>query len=246
MICQNCKTIVESEINFCPNCGISIHKKGQIEKNEHVNKVILFYIVMLVFLVITFILYKEGISLIKEIVIEGVFAVIILAFTFFDFKNIVKLYNLPKINLLFFTGVVLTPFITGFLVYYGIEFVNIYLFDESQNYFSEYIDYPNSMFWAVLFVAILPPVFEELGFRGFLFNQLIKITSPKVTIALTAFIFALVHLSIISLLWIFPFGLLLGYLRYKYNTLWLGMIIHFIHNLIVLSLDYYYFDTTLL
>ena len=99
---------------------------------------------------------------------------------------------------------------------------------------------------AFLFIAITPPVFEELAYRGFLFNQLEKVTSPQTTIILTAFIFALVHFSIISLLWIFPFGLLLGYLRYKYNTLWLGIVIHFIHNLIVLSLDYYYFETALL
>jgi len=37
-----------------------------------------------------------------------------------------------------------------------------------------------------------------------------------------------------------------GVLRSKYETLRLGVIIHFIHNLIVLSLDYYYFDITLL
>ena len=85
-------------------------------------------------------------------------------------------------------------------------------------------------------------VFEELAFRGYLYNQLRKVTSDKNTIIATAFLFALIHFSFLSLIWIFPFGLLLGYFRKKYNTLWLGMIIHFIHNFIVLMLDYYFYS----
>ncbi len=246
MVCQACKTSLGDEMNFCSNCGMSIAKTKQTKRNEHLNLVISFYVVMLLFLITTFFVYKEGSTLIKEIIIESIFALVILGFTFFDFKNIVKLYKIPKINPLLFLGVILTPFVTAFLVYFGMEFLNIALFDESQNYYLEYVNYPNSLFWAILFIAVFPPIFEELAFRGFLFNQLNSIASANATIVLTAFIFALVHLSILSLLWIFPFGLLLGYLRHKYNTLWLGMIIHFIHNLIVLYLDYYYYDTALL
>tara|TARA_Y100000780_G_C13561857_1_gene369410 strand:- start:355 stop:666 length:312 start_codon:yes stop_codon:yes gene_type:complete len=101
------------------------------------------------------------------------------------------------------------------------------------------------MFWAILFIAITPPIFEELAFRGFLFNQLQKVVSERVTIIATAFIFALVHFSFISLLWIFPFGIVLGYLRSKYNTLWYGIIIHFIHNFLVLMMDYYFYNSSL-
>jgi membrane protease YdiL (CAAX protease family) len=31
--------------------------------------------------------------------------------------------------------------------------------------------------------------------------------------------------------------LVLGYLRSRYNTLWLGIIIHFIHNLSIVLID---------
>ncbi|WP_106795073.1 type II CAAX prenyl endopeptidase Rce1 family protein [Aquimarina sp. Aq78] len=244
MICKACNTILENEVNFCPNCGIATVKAEIVKKSEHLNLVIAFYVVMLAFLIVTVFIYRDG-TLVEEIVVESIFALIIVGFTFYDFKNIIELYRFPKINVLLFLGIILAPFITAFLVYYGIEIVNVLLFDESQNYYLEYVGYPNALFWAILFVAVLPPIFEELAFRGFLFNQLNKITSAKATIILTAFIFALIHLSVLSLLWIFPFGLLLGYLRYRYKTLWLGMIIHFIHNLIVLSLDYYYYTTLL-
>ncbi|WP_299432898.1 CPBP family intramembrane glutamic endopeptidase [uncultured Aquimarina sp.] len=246
MVCQTCNTSLETVANFCPNCGTSIKKTKLKERNEHLNLVIAFYIVMLVFLIANYFLYQESSSLVQEIATESVFALIIVGFTFFDFKNIIKLYRFPKVDLLALIGYLLIPFASAFVVYYSVEFINVQLSEETYNYYLGYIDYPNPMFWAILFIAIFPPIFEELGFRGFLYNQLNKITSTKVTIILTAFIFALVHFSIISLLWIFPFGLLLGYLRHKYNTLWIGMIIHFIHNFIVLYLDYYYFDSTLL
>ncbi|WP_299223063.1 CPBP family intramembrane glutamic endopeptidase [uncultured Aquimarina sp.] len=246
MVCKTCNESLEAVVNFCPSCGTSVTKIGKRDKSEHLNLVIAFYIVMLVFLVINFFLYQDDSSLMQEIATESIFALIIIGFTFFDFKNIIKLYRFPKIDLLPLLGYITIPFASAFLVYYAVEFINVQLSDETYNYYFGYVDYPNPMFWAVLFVAIFPPIFEELGFRGFLYNQLNKIASTKVTIILTAFIFALVHFSVISLLWIFPFGLLLGYLRHKYNTLWIGMIIHFIHNFIVLYLDYYYFDSTLL
>ncbi|WP_108803448.1 CPBP family intramembrane glutamic endopeptidase [Aquimarina sp. Aq107] len=246
MICKTCNTSLDNARNFCPNCGVSIKKIAQNEKSQHLNLVIAFYIVMLLFLVINYFVYQDDSSLVQEIAIESIFALLMIGFTFFDFKNIIKLYRFPKIQPLAFLGYLLVPIASGFVVYYAVEFINVQLSDESYNYYLGCIDYPNPMFWAILFVAIFPPVFEELGFRGFLYNQLNQITSTKVTIILTSFIFALIHFSIISLLWIFPFGLLLGYLRYKYNTLWIGMIIHFIHNFIVLYLDYYYYNSTLL
>ena len=107
----------------------------------------------------------------------------------------------------------------------------------------DYEAYTNTFFWVLIFYTVIPPIFEELAFRGFLFNQLRTIVSPSVTILATAFIFALIHFSWISIVWIFPFGIVLGYLRHRYNTLWLGMIIHFIHNLLVVLLDYYYYNS---
>ena len=133
---------------------------------------------------------------------------------------------------------IFVPIASAFLVYYGIEWVNNALEFTDENIFEEYSYYNNSLFWAIIFTAILPPVFEELAFRGFLFNQMRKVSSIQVTIIATSFIFALVHFSFISFLWIFPFGIFLGYLRQRYQTLWLPMIVHFIHNFLVLMLDY--------
>ncbi|GAA4111587.1 hypothetical protein GCM10022393_09410 [Aquimarina addita] len=246
MICQTCKTSLPAEVNFCPDCGMSTKEVIQIDGKSPLYLIITFYIVDLIFLTTIYFVYQNGSSLTTEIVIEIIAAFIAIGFASVDAKAIIKLYRFPKINVLAVLAMIIIPLITGVTVYYGIEILNTTIFDESSNTYLGYVMYPNPIFWAIFFTTITPPIFEELVYRGFLFNQLQKITSIRVTIILTAFIFALAHFSIISLLWIFPFGLLLGYIRHKYKTLWLGMIIHFIHNLIVLSLDYYYYDNILL
>ncbi len=243
--CQSCKISILAHINYCPSCGNAIKKKVQSTIHHHLNLIIAFYVVTILFFIGVYLVTKNGEgSLQQEILIECISALIVIGFVSIDYRNIIQLYKIPKIAPLVYLAVFLAPIITAFTVYYGIEIINDSLFNDSSNYYAAYTTYENPMIWATLFIVILPPIFEELAFRGFLFNQLQKVTSTNITIILTAFIFALVHFSVVSLLWIFPFGLLLGYVRHKYNTLWLGMIIHFIHNLIVLSLDYYYYNST--
>ncbi|TYP76119.1 CPBP family intramembrane glutamic endopeptidase [Aquimarina intermedia] len=242
MTCHSCTQPINASSNYCAHCGTSISLRKRQTRSEGLNLIIVFYIVELVFLTIVHLIYNDHTSLTTEIAIESVSAALVLIFVFFDIKNIVPLYSLPKLRPLEWIGVLWAPFITGFSVYYGIEWMNAVLFDESTNYYATYVEYNNPFLLAFVFIAILPAIFEEVAFRGFLFNQLERITSVRITILLTAFLFALVHFSFISILWIFPFGLLLGYLRHRYQSLWLGMIIHFVHNLIIVSLDYYYFD----
>ena len=240
--CPHCNKPVFSLDTYCGHCGKKITlKKEQKEKNG-LQLVIIFYLSFLVFAIVSFVLVSENPTLITEIAIEAVFILLTLLFCFFDFKGILALYNWKQINWKILLFSFLFPVFTAFTVYYTIGWLNDLIFYDFGNVFYDYEDYDNTIFWVLVFYTIIPPVFEELAFRGFLFNQLRTFASIPVTILATAFIFALVHFSYISLLWIFPFGIVLGYVRHRYNTLWLGMIIHFVHNFLVVCLDYYYYQ----
>ncbi|WP_299098524.1 type II CAAX endopeptidase family protein [uncultured Winogradskyella sp.] len=243
--CKKCQVTFENEIKFCPNCGVEIKKSIIENRAGTLNLIIVFYVVFLVFIALSYYVNSEiEQSLSSELTTEGIFALLVLGFAVFDFKVILKLYKLPVINWRIIIFTIIFPIFSAFSVYYTFEFLNTYFFEAiDENYYETYVYLNYPLFWSIIFIAILPPIFEELAFRGFLFNQLQKIVSERITIIATAFIFALVHFSFISLLWIFPFGLVLGYLRSKYNTLWYGIVIHFIHNLIVLLLDYYMYTT---
>lgn len=246
-ICNSCNTIYQDEAKFCTNCGKSLVKRAAETRAESLNSIIVFYVIFLVYAVVSYFLYSEyPTSLGVEIGLESVFALLVICFSLIDYKNILRLYKIPYVNwkIIFFSFIF--PVFSALTVYFFTDYTNSFLFDsETDNYYLGYIYLENPMFWAILFIAITPPIFEELAFRGFLFNQLQKVVSERVTIIATAFIFALVHFSFISLLWIFPFGIVLGYLRSKYNTLWYGIIIHFIHNFLVLMMDYYFYNSSL-
>ncbi len=85
-----------------------------------------------------------------------------------------------------------------------------------------------------LMVVIGAPIVEELLFRGFLFSQL-KTTKLGIngSIVLTSLIWTSIHLQydLSLLIPIFFLGLLLGYLMQKYNSLYLVIIVHAVHNL---------------
>ncbi len=117
--------------------------------------------------------------------------------------------------------------------------LNLYLYgysDGLMEYFN-HLEYPLIM--AIIIMAFAPAFFEELAFRGFIFNHIEALGGKNAAIYGSAFIFGLVHFSLLSLIWIIPFGIILAYFRSKYNTILIGMVGHFIHNTLVTLIDYY-------
>ncbi len=92
----------------------------------------------------------------------------------------------------------------------------------------------------ILMIAVIPAIFEELFFRKFLLNELIKKVSPIIAISLTSFIFSIVHFNPIHLLQLFVFGFVLGLIAIRTKSISYSIILHFINN--VLSLIVYYFS----
>ncbi|WGD36120.1 type II CAAX endopeptidase family protein [Olleya sp. YS] len=241
--CKHCNTNFDTEVKFCSQCGHSIVKVVNTKKIQSLNVIISFYVVMLVFIALVYYIDTAfPFNFKADLGIEISFAIIVLAFAFLDIKPILKLYTFKTVNLKLIGFAIITPIITSVLVYFTITFIEYLMsVEETANYFESYLYLEYPLFWSIIFIAIMPPIIEELAFRGVLFNKLKEVTNSRLTIIATAFLFALIHFSILSFFWIFPFGLLLGYLRDRYSTLWLGMIIHFLHNFIVLMLDYFNF-----
>ncbi len=244
--CEQCNTPLQKRAKFCGTCGAAVNKQQNDKLQKSVQYIIVFYLSFLALAIANAILFEEDTSLSSEIVVEAVFILMTLTFCLLDIKAILKLYGLGDIDLKSIVLSIVAPIITAIIVYYTIGWINVVLEGYDNNMYEAYVYYDYPLVYAIIFLAILPPIFEELAFRGFLFNQMRKVSSVQVTIIGTSFIFALVHFSLISFIWIFPFGMLLGYLRQRYQTLWLGMIVHFIHNFLVLMLDYYYYNTTIL
>jgi uncharacterized protein len=121
----------------------------------------------------------------------------------------------------------------SFVVTWVANMINVSINDDV--FYDTYLfeDTPFPLLFSVLFIAVQPAIFEEVAFRGFIFNGIKKVTNASGAIYTSAFLFGIMHLQIISLLWLIPIGLVFALLRNKYNTLWYGVVGHFTYNLCI-------------
>lgn len=232
--CEGCETLLRNDANFCTQCGRRVEKSHYSAAQSQALRLGGTFLVILILMSGTYYVKADGWSYQTRMYFElGIFSMSLLFFVLniHEGKELISLKNIrfPRILQAISVGIA-----TSILVYFGIGFFNKTFLGATENfYYFWYADFPYPKLAIFLFLAVGPAVFEELAFRSFLFNQLLRFFKPRITIVISGFFFALVHFSLISILWIFPFGLFLGYLRWKYNTLWYGVALHFTHNFTV-------------
>ena len=79
-------------------------------------------------------------------------------------------------------------------------------------------------------MVIITPVVEEIIYRGFLINLLLKKYSVKLALIISSLIFAFFHLRFAGIGFLFVYGLFFGYVYYKTNSLIAPILAHFIIN----------------
>jgi len=87
----------------------------------------------------------------------------------------------------------------------------------------------------ILFFCVFPAILEEIAFRGLVQHWLQIAIRPLRAMVLASFLFMVLHFSIISAPYLFGVGMLLGWVRWKTGSLYPSILIHFLHNLIVLE-----------
>lgn len=84
--------------------------------------------------------------------------------------------------------------------------------------------------WEVVLMAVLPPIMEELAFRGIIFTGLSRTLGVAESMIISSFAFALLHLSLPSIITHLPLGLYFCFLRHRSRSLWPSMLAHCLHN----------------
>jgi len=90
--------------------------------------------------------------------------------------------------------------------------------------------------WSIALVVILPPLVEELAFRGVIYGGLRTSLSVGESLIVSSFAFAMIHMSIPTMLTHFPLGLYFGWLRHRSGSLWPGMLAHACHNAVFIAI----------
>lgn len=131
-----------------------------------------------------------------------------------------------------------TAFVSSFVIWFifaALSFLYGYLLDiEIPEDFVNQTKAAPPILIAIVFI-IGAPIVEELLFRGFLFSNLKhSVLGVNGSIILTTILWTSIHVQydFSLLISLFFLGLLLGYIRHKYNSVYLAIVIHAIHNLL--------------
>ena len=98
------------------------------------------------------------------------------------------------------------------------------LWQEAQNGFN----------LSTVFIAscLVGPVFEELLFRGLIYNHLNKKTGTIWAMLISSALFTLLHWNMSEALWLFSAGVIYAILREKSGSIWPPVIAHIIQNVL--------------
>lgn len=105
---------------------------------------------------------------------------------------------------------------------------------EEYSYTESYIKHDYPIYLAVLSIAVFPPIFEEIVFRGVIWAKLERVGKPTEVLVIQACLFSVLHLSPAVFISHFLLGLGLGWLRRTSGSLIPGMIAHAALNGMVL------------
>lgn len=87
----------------------------------------------------------------------------------------------------------------------------------------------------VFFFCISPAILEEIAFRGLVQHWLQVAIRPIRALVLASALFTAMHFSVISAPYLFAVGMTLGWVKWKTGSLYPSILMHFVHNLVVLE-----------
>ena len=254
--------IAEPARRFCPSCGanwlndwidcaICAQRQrtetasDETAAHEHrsIKRAIGLYFSLLAVSLVTLLIYGVGggePSVTSDIIVTIIFSVVAICWCI-PFRN--ELSQLlkqtgPAWAFVIAPLLALGTFVTASAI---VDWLNNVAGVESIGYLEIYQLEGFSLLLPILMIAVQPALIEELAFRGAIMTSLSQIMSRREVLIVSAMMFGILHLSIPSLPHLVLIGLALGWLRWKTNSLYAGMLLHFIHNLLVLLDERYGF-----
>tara|TARA_R110000868_G_scaffold411500_1_gene704768 strand:- start:1245 stop:2234 length:990 start_codon:yes stop_codon:yes gene_type:complete len=130
----------------------------------------------------------------------------------------------------------------GFLGWINVSFFNwlmelfpwLSFFQDLQDQMLEiitgFIKTENAVIYGLIYIALVPAIFEEIMFRGYIQRALEKSWGIRTAIIVSGFMFGAYHLQPSNLLPLSFLGMVFAYVTYISDSLIPAMILHFINN----------------
>jgi membrane protease YdiL (CAAX protease family) len=173
---------------------------------------------------------------ILEILIIGVPAAIMALYYQDNMKQVLRLNKVSASNFwltvgLAITGYIITVFIS--LVWYSL----LSKLGEPMPQDIPSVTTNREYLVAIICICLIPAVCEELMFRGMLFSGFRRLGAVR-AIILTGILFGVYHVTLMTIPSIILLGIAITWVVYQTDSLFCGVIFHFIYNFISTTLTY--------
>lgn len=164
---------------------------------------------------------------IQYVISEGI--ILVIAIIYMAVNRIDPMKDIPYKRIGFFDGIL--SLAAGYCMIPMVLFLNSITMLFSTNYLEEgtttLLTYP--FFMQVILLAVIPPLVEELVFRGIFFGSYRKAGMSGAAI-MSGLIFGCFHLNINQGLYAFAIGIVFAYMVEATGSLWSSVIAHFAIN----------------
>lgn len=230
--CDECNNRVKGHQRYCHHCGAYLGADAEhisIFNNANLQAAFFFYsIYLFICLLVSYTGWFQSYS--KLFWVEIIMAAIAIFYAKLNWAQIKPLLRFNNFRWTILGSLIAIACLFSLFVNISVNQINVSLFRSSTNLYDPYRIYEFPVLVMVYSIAIMPALFEELAFRGILYGYLTRFLDDRLVVMVTGFVFAAIHLNFFSLVWLVPFGIFIGSLRRKYDTLWYGVIFHFVFN----------------
>ena len=230
--CVKCGTALALNSQFCGACGSrQLGSAETVGENKwvRIKQAGLFYAIIIVLCASAN--FIDDFQTIRwSLFFEAALATTSIGFFAFDWTENKKLLTWPGFSFKKLCAYCAVAIIASVAVQFGVGWLNDTIYSRQEENFTYLKGNILGEVFLVFFMAVTPALFEELGFRGYLLQNMVKVAGAQQALFITSFLFAIIHMSVISLFWLIPFAVLLGAVRLKEDTLWYGVFMHFTFN----------------
>jgi membrane protease YdiL (CAAX protease family) len=202
--CVECDTRVKGYQRFCHNCGAylgSDTERISLFNNSNLQTAFFFYVVYL-FICLTVKYTNWFASYHRLFWIEILIAVITILFARINLRSlkpVLKFHNFSWYTL--FT-VIAAAIVFSSVVNVFITQINISIFGTNISLYEGYRTFQFPVLLMFYSVALVPALFEELAFRGILYNYLNTFLDERLVVMVTGVGFGAIYLKFIYLKWL--------------------------------------------
>ncbi|HTL82847.1 MAG TPA: CPBP family intramembrane glutamic endopeptidase [Bacteroidia bacterium] len=241
--CPNCNSEQDEKARFCSSCGKPLVTRDVVEemrKDSHqrfsLQRIFLLYGILLLICVILKFTKVEPTWKVMSFV--GILiSLVIFIFTLLEGNQFFQRMFIGKYRWWMFPLIILAAI--AFSVVVDVIANELSRLNNDVFYTYMYGDTDHPVLWSIISIAVQPAIFEELAFRGIIYDRLSPTMDISAVIVVSSILFGILHLSPISLIWLVPIALFAAWLRKKNGHIVYGMLFHFTYNLCFVLRDAY-------